>query len=300
MSLRSPASTDRGDFALQISFPRGMRDPSCLFRTMADLITAVEDLDNALAESIDTRIRPAFVLEQIEVSSLRVWIRNLIESIEDDDLRDSNWKRIVGKFLVRAKRAILEYLRDRETVASRSELRPLEERLLQLARETDVLRIPSYASIRTSRLLYSCQRMITTVSLLPEDETVSYIAESEEIVMNRQFSISSVQIDDIVTSRTIQNTTDMILEVKKPDYLGLSMWDLRHDNHPIRAKIADQEWLRGFQARETEVRPGDALRARVQVTVHYDEQNRVVDEHHEILQVLEVLHPAQARQGDLT
>ena len=300
MSQNMLASTDRGDFALQISFPRGMHDPSCLFRAMADLIGAVEDLDDALAESIDARIRPALVLEEIEVSSLRAWIRNLVESIEDDDLRDLNWKRIVGKFLVRAKRAVLEYLRDKETITSRSELRQLEERILQLARETEVLRIPAYAQVQTSRLLYSCQRVITAVSILPEDDTVSYIAEFEEIVVNRRFLISNAHIDDILTARTIENTTEMIFEVKKPDYLGLSMWDLRHDNHPVRAKIADQGWLHRFQSREIHVRPGDALRASVHVTVHYDEQNRVVDDRYEILQVLEVLPPSQARQGDLT
>ena len=54
----------------------------------------------------------------------------------------------------------------------------------------------------------------------------------------------------------------MILAVKKPDYLGDSKWDLRHGKRPISARIEDGAWLRRFQSREVDVRPGNYFVAR--------------------------------------
>ena len=81
----------------------------------------------------------------------------------------------------------------------------------------------------------------------------------------------------------------MILKVKKPDYLGASMWELRHGEHNWSARIEDDEWLHRFQTRDVDVRPGDSLRALVRTDVRYGYHNEVVSEHRTILKVLETL-----------
>jgi hypothetical protein len=81
----------------------------------------------------------------------------------------------------------------------------------------------------------------------------------------------------------------MILAVKKPDYLGDSKWDLRHGKRPISAKIEDTAWLKRFQSREVDVRPGDALRCEVQIEYLYGHDNELLTERYTLVRVIEVL-----------
>ena len=91
----------------------------------------------------------------------------------------------------------------------------------------------------------------------------------------------------------------MLLLEKKPDYLGVSMWEFRNYEHPIDAKILDLEWLRRFQNREVDVRPGDSLRAFVKTEVKYGFQSEVVAVHHSVLEVREVIPQERDAQIDL-
>lgn len=82
---------------------------------------------------------------------------------------------------------------------------------------------------------------------------------------------------------------EMILPVKKPDYLGSSQWELRHGKRNIYARIEDEAWLRRFQSRQEDVRPGDALRSIVQIEYNYGFDNELISERFTVLEVLEVL-----------
>jgi hypothetical protein len=89
----------------------------------------------------------------------------------------------------------------------------------------------------------------------------------------------------------------MILTVKRPDYLGESKWELRHGKRIISAKIEDVEWLKRFQGRQVDVRPGDALRCEVRIENLYGHDNELLTERYTIIRVNEVLVD-RFRQGD--
>lgn len=89
----------------------------------------------------------------------------------------------------------------------------------------------------------------------------------------------------------------MILAVKKPDYLGASRWELRHGKRTISAKIEDISFLRRFQGRQIDVRPGDALRCMVQSELRYGFDNNLLSERHTIIEVQEIL-PGEPEPGD--
>lgn len=90
----------------------------------------------------------------------------------------------------------------------------------------------------------------------------------------------------------------MILAVKKPDYLGASKWDFRHGKRAISGRIDDGDFLTEFQGRKTNVRPGDALRCMVTIEMRYGFDNELISETLIVLEVLEVLEDLSV-QGDL-
>ena len=94
---------ETGDFCLEVRFPPNSEHPERIFRAMTELIDACHALDKTLAESVGANIRPVLLLERVTAGSLRVWLREALESLDDDALKELNWKKGIGAYLVREK-----------------------------------------------------------------------------------------------------------------------------------------------------------------------------------------------------
>jgi len=91
----------------------------------------------------------------------------------------------------------------------------------------------------------------TSLSPLAEGDSAKYIIPNEpEARFNLTFKLAPESIEDLVAKETLSSESEMLLKVKKPDYLGESMWDLRHGILTISASILDKEWLEKFQSRK--------------------------------------------------
>jgi hypothetical protein len=78
--------------------------------------------------------------------------------------------------------------------------------------------------------------------------------------------------------------------------LGEARWDFKYEGHPLTAKISDVAWLRDFQDREIDVRPGDALRSAVQIDVRYGYDGEVISTSYSITKVIEIIRIESPRQ----
>jgi hypothetical protein len=285
------------DFAIEVEFAPNTPDPARVFRSMTHLIDSFQYLDSELVKSIDVSLRPITLLEDIQSGSVRAWLKHVIESTDDTALIDGDWKKLVGRYLYRAKYSIIRFLDGKSSIASRDEVLQLEGELLGLAEESGVKRIPYYAPISSLHLLRGIERINHAVHDLGEGDRAHLLTkDGERVDFNLTFNISPAMIEDLLVKERITNQNLMILRVKKPDYLGLSMWEF---DGGIEAKIIDTEWLMNFQNRKIDVRPGDALRANVDVEVHYGFDGTVVGMAYRIVRVLEVMHPPDMGQHDL-
>src|SRR5438552_3743460 len=109
-----------GEYCLEVRFERNSERPDRVFRALTGLIEACQALDHTLAESISTRIQPLLVLENVEASSIKVWLRTVLESVEDDALKELSWKKAVGSYLVKAKHRAIQFLSDKPKITSRA------------------------------------------------------------------------------------------------------------------------------------------------------------------------------------
>ena len=101
------------DFAIVIEFVREEGSPQRVFRAADSLITAFQELDRSLVKSIDANIEPIMILEDIQAGSLKIWLRSGLQATEDQALKEINWKPQVGKYLVRAKYVVLDFINKR-------------------------------------------------------------------------------------------------------------------------------------------------------------------------------------------
>ena len=249
-----------------------------------------------LVRSVDSNITPLMMLEDVEVGSLKVWLRNALQSTDDQALKDLDWKPAVGKYLVRAKYMVMSWIDDDTTPKSLPDLR---KDLQKLASETEVRRLPDYSPPDPAGLIDAAQRIQTAKDmLLPEDK--AFIESGDgRLEIDISVRLEPDQLSEMATKETIRMPpAQMILAVKKPDYLGASKWDFRLGRRAISARIEHDAFLAEFQGRKQDVRPGDALRCMVAIEMRYGFDNELISETYVVTEVVEVLED-RYDQGEL-
>ena len=284
------------DFAIVIDFRKGEGSPTRVFSAVAEFIHAFEALDRMLVQSVDSNIESVMVLEDVEAGSLKIWLRNALRAADDQALKDMDWKPAVGKYLVRAKYIFLSWIEKDDAPKS---LQDLRRDVHKLASETDVRHLPDYAPPDPAGLIDAAIKIQSAKDMLDPDDKVSFEHKDGSLEIDISVRLDPDQLADLATRETItMPPAPMILAVKKPDYLGISKWELRHGRRTISARIEDRSFLSDFQGRKIDVRPGDALRCKVSVVMKYGFDNELISESYVVTEVVEVLEDTY-EQGDL-
>jgi hypothetical protein len=290
---------DGGDdvTVIELNYEPGTPDPGRIFRSMAGLIDAFSRIDRHLARSVATSVEPQVILERIEAGSIRSVLRTLLVQIDDDALRNLDWKPLIGQYLVKAKHTLLRKLQGHPRITSREDVIDLQRQLLALA-PANIDMLPP-APISTEDLLWDIEALSGAVAELSEGDSAAFISADDETRIETRLRITAQEIESLLTKETVCTTSEHILLVKKPDYLGHSMWEFRLGDRSIEAKMLDQAWLERFQRQEIALRPGDALRAIVRIETAEGFEGHPVATHYFVVTVLRVVRAAPYRQTDL-
>ena len=289
----------QADFCIEIDFKKGTEAPSRVFRALSDLIDAFHTFDLDLISSIDSKIEPVILLEDIETGSIKTWLRYVLTAVDDEAIKKLDWKPAIGKYLVKAKYLLIDFTKEKTEISDKNQIKQLQDELLNLAKETDVKSIPDYQSVSVEKLLQNIKAITQSASGLNPEDKLIYRTGEGATPFNLSFRYVPETVEALLTRESIESKQTMILKVKKPDYLGESRWDFRHGDRSLPAKITDTSWLRGFQNREEDVRPGDSIKAEVQITTKYGDDLDVISVAYEILKVLEVIKYTRPEQGKL-
>lgn len=276
------------DFAFFVDFKKGEGSASRVFLATHEFIHACERLDHELASSIDTNIETVMVLEDIEAASLKTFFRTALHATDDQALKSLNWRPAVGKYLVRAKYLVLQWL---ESGDPPSALKGLLADINDEASKTNVRNIPYYSPVNTGAVIDAARDFDRIKDHLAAGDEASMIVSDDEVAhFNVTNRLDIEGIEALAVSQTeIHTVPSMVLFVKKPDYLGSSMWEFRHGKRSMSAKIEDEKWLVHFQNRGVDVRPGDALKCRVRIELLYGFDNELLEERHSVEEIQEVL-----------
>ncbi len=285
------------DFAFTIDFRRSDGNPRRVFDAASALIHGFELLDAALASSVDESLVPLLVLEDVESGSLKVWLRNVLNGIEDDSIKKLDWKPIVGAYLLKAKYIVLEYCDSGDATALPA-IDRLKQSLQSLAEQTDVRQLPAYPPIHDAKLIAAIDELQGAKRDLASGDRLIIESEGKTYEVDLSSSASPPRSPERSDERHSTSEAEMILTVRRPDFLKDSMWQFLHGKTSIGAPILDSLWLEKFHGRSIAIFPGDALRCRVRHTHSYDAANRLLGDRIEILTVLEVISGSDL-QGSL-
>jgi hypothetical protein len=280
----------KSDFGLKIDFGDDRKNSARFFVALSKLINFCEFVDQTLASSLDSSLQPIILLEDLEKGSLLIWLKTALQLVDDDALSNLSLRKLFGKYAVKAKYILIDFLEKKTTISNADEIQVLQAELINEYEETFGASL-SPLTINQRQITDCIRKYQDALHDLNEDDKVYYLSPSSRpsIQFNRTFDVSPETLEDIITKETISSELNMVLKIKKPDYLGDSKWQFKHGKNTMSVKILDENWLNQFRSRQITIAPGDCLRATVRSEIKYDSNYELISENYEVIQVLEVI-----------
>ena len=275
------------DVFVEVAASSGARKAPELKR--AELIEeAVEESYRALAGSIKVQLETVAVLEEVAKRSLSLWLR-----VQTGGGQGETSDASLLKFLARGTLAIIAWMDGSPT--------------LQLADLQQAIRVLAWGtSITTTAhpVLPSSSELVDAIAAWQKAKGALAAGDSVRIVTNNgsaELDLSKRIADPrtlLLARKLVNHSADMIFVVEMPDYQASRQWPLKHgDTHTI-AYCEPGTLLDKFYRRELDIRPGDALRCKVDFETSYGPDHEVLAERYRIVEILEVL-PASRSDRDV-
>ena len=280
---------EEATFSFTINFARGEGDPRRVFDAASLLIEGFEEFDDTLAASVDSKLRTATVLDDVRAGSLRVILKTILGDIDEQALRDGEWKKAIGPALVRGKRLAVEALNKGEPDAPQA-VETLRSDLQRVIEQTDVKHLPAYPPIHQGRLIASLDKIQNGKRTLgPRDRMTIETEEGDVYEVDLTKTWMPAEIVTVADTTEKHSEGTLILTIRKPDLLGNAKWQFTHGSAVVHAPIKDEKWIRRFHAGRVALYAGDALRCRVRFTYVFDDKGVIIEQKTEILKVIRVI-----------
>lgn len=247
---------------------------------------AVEASYKALAGSVRIQLETVAVLDEVSKRSLSLWLR--VHRAGDGALADSPDASLL-KFLARGTLAIIAWMDGSPT--------------LQLADLQQAIRVLVWGtSVTTSSqpALPSSSDLVEAIAAWQRAKASAASGDGVKIVTNN----GSAQLDLtkriaeprtlLLARKVVNHSAEMIFIVEMPDYQASGQWQLKHGGTRTTAIAEPGTLLDKFYKRELDIRPGDALRCKVDFETSYGPDHEVLAERYRIIEIVEVLPPAKS------
>jgi hypothetical protein len=275
-------------FGIKINFNRESGSPSRVFDTMAGLVKALQEIDVSLVKSLPIEVEPSLILERTTDGSLISWFRQIIKLPTESPSVGADTNKI-GSYLTESKFDLLELTKNGDI--SDPLISEIQTKFYEtLNTQNPTSKSPIYISQPKKDILLGIKKIQD--SLLPLDkerDQAEYIVDGRKTSFNLNLELTENLIEEILVKETIENENQLILKIKKPDYLGKSQWEFRHNNKTILVKLEDHDWLKKFHERAVAISPGDSMKAIVKVIAKYDINNEVIFTYYILLKVIEII-----------
>lgn len=284
-----------GDIVLNIKFDPA-DSPARVFSIAGDLIQGLEDFDGAIINSINSKIKTSFILEDVEKSSLRVVLHNVLKNIDDDALKSLDIKKQIGTYLLKGKYIALQWLDSAPDQSAPPRLEDLTENLRRLAEESDARHLPDYPPPNPTRIAQSLENIQRVKARFKPGEELTITLGPDDYRVNTGRVWSPLEAVSDSPEQELSNEVDLVLTIHTVPFIGKSKWRFKHGKRSFTAAIIDETWLSEFHAGKHALKPNDALRVRAKFEYTYDERGALTDEEVSVIKVYGVIHSPPPQQ----
>ena len=245
------------------------------------LEAAVAASYNALAGTVPVQLETVAVLEEVAKRSLSIWLR--AGPSGDGMLADSPDASPL-KFLARGTLAMIAWMDGSPTL----ELGDLQQAIRVLAWGTSI-------TTTAHPVLPDSSKLVGAISAWQNAKAQLHAGDSVRIITNN--GSAKLDLDKrieeprtlLLSRKLVNHSADIIFVVEMPDYQASGHWQLKHGETRTTAIAQPGTMLDKFYRRDLDIRPGDALRCRVDIETSYGPDHEVLAERYRIIEILEVL-----------
>jgi hypothetical protein len=243
---------------------------------------AVEASYRALAGPAPIQIETVAVLEEHARRSLSIWLRARPSGTRGED------EASVLKFLARGMLAMIAWMDGSST----HQLSDLQQAIRVLAWGTSITTSANPVLPSSADLVSSIAAWQKAKAGLKPGSSVRISSNNGSAELDLGKTIAEPR--SLLQARKLTNhSADMIFVVEMPDYQATGQWQLKHGGTRTLVHSEPGTLLDKFYRRELDIRPGDALRCRVDFETSYGPDHEVLSERYRIVEVLEVLPAAR-------
>src|SRR5438874_2532598 len=276
------------DLVIEVAASAGARNTPELSQVQR-LQEAVAASYRALAGSTHVQLETIAVLDEVSKRSLSLWLRIQSRGGDQADSSDAS----LLKFLARGTLAIIAWMDGSPTL----QLNDLLQAIRVLAWGTSITTTAHPVLPSSSELVDAITAWQSAKSALNGSDSVRIITNNGSAELDLSKKITDPRTL-LLARKLVNHSADMIFLVELPDYQATGRWQLKHGSTRTMAYSEPGTLLDKFYRRELDIRPGDALRCRVDFETSYGPDHEVLAERYRIVEILEVL-PASRSDGEV-
>ena len=277
-------------FEIKLDFERETESPSRLFRSFAEMIEGINDLDYLIAGSVNTSVQSKIILDDIEKGSIIGMFWNELIISQDGQIDDTPESEKIEEYIEESRAETLKFIADKKSGVK--DLENLKNTISEIASQKELTESFNYAELDLLKLAKSINSINNSTDKLNTNESFELKSENtvvKEIVAGTN-KIDIEDVEEALTENEIVNESEMFYLIKKPDFLGDSAWNFKHGTKSVTVKILHQEWLEEFHSGKVLVVPGDSLNVLVRQTSKYNRNGYLISDRLEIIKVISVIH----------
>jgi hypothetical protein len=274
------ADLSDSDVIIEVGAGAGARKPPQL-ASIEQLQQALDASYQALAGSIQGQFETVAVLEEIAKRSLTLRLRFQTRAgVGEADTSDPS----LLKFLARGTLAIVAWMDGSPTL----QLADLQQAIRVLAWGTSITTTAHPVLPSSSDLVRAIAAWQKAKASFSAGERVRIVTSngSAELDLNKRIADPRTLL---LARKLVNHSADMIFVVEMPDYQAAGEWRLKHGETHTIAYCEAGTLLDKFYRRELDIRPGDALRCKVDFETSYGPDHEVLAERYRIVEIIEVL-----------
>lgn len=278
------------DFELNLNF-KGSKNPVEAFGQLANLYDKLLTIDQQILYNILPNAKLEYDLIDLEYSSIKSKVNQIIKSIPDDVLKDIlSPTKIIGHLLVYVKKRLLKATETNEVQG----LDSLQLVTNDINKEVNKINTTSILVLEVNNyfVLNAIKDLCDEGNKLKKDENFEFNSKAGNAKISNTSSINMGKLLYELGSQTLEQKRIEILKIKTLDLLSdRANWKLLRHGKQIEVKILDKVWLEDYHKRKIVIQPNDYLKLNLKIihTTHIHLLKPIIV--YEALEVLEVISP---------
>jgi hypothetical protein len=278
------------DFELDLIFS-GQKNPVDAFGQIGKMYEKLLSIDQQILYNILPSAKLEYELIDLEYSSIKSKVNQILKSIPDDVLKDIlNPGKLFGHLLVYIKRRLIKATETNEIQSVES----LQKVTTDINKEIKKLPVDNIIILEINNyfVLNAINELGIEGRRLKKDEYFEYKSKAGDARIGTNSSVNMAKLLYELGGQTVEQQRIETLKVKSLDLLSdKASWKLIRQGKQIEVKILHKEWLDDYHSRKIIIQPNDYLKVDLKITYTTNSNTLKPVITYEAQKVLEVIPP---------